>query len=96
MKGLIYLKSEEVMKALLSDRYYMITFGIMEYHNENQMNIRNSYREFLQKNLKFFPVFEVGQDILEKIHFNYRLTYLKESVMAYYLYMEDPTYNQFN
>ena len=30
MKGLIYLKSEEVMKALLSDRYYMITFGIME------------------------------------------------------------------
>lgn len=33
---------------------------------------------------------------MEKIHFNYRLSYLKESVMAYYLYIEDPIYIQFN
>ncbi|CAD8122215.1 unnamed protein product [Paramecium sonneborni] len=96
IRNLIYLKNENVLKRLLSDKFYMTFFGIMEYHSENRGPQRVSYRSFLSSELKFHQITELNPEVMEKIHFNYRLSYLKESVMAYYLYLEDPIYNQFN
>ncbi|CAD8198145.1 unnamed protein product [Paramecium pentaurelia] len=96
IRNLIYLKNENVLKKLLSDKFYMTLFGIMEYHSENKGPQRVSYRNFLSQELKFHQITDLDNEIMEKIHFNYRLSYLKESVMAYYLYLEDPIYNQFN
>ncbi|CAD8207931.1 unnamed protein product [Paramecium octaurelia] len=96
IRNLIYLKNENVLKKLLSDKFYMTLFGIMEYHSENKGPQRVSYRNFLSQELKFHQITDLDLEIMEKIHFNYRLSYLKESVMAYYLYLEDPIYNQFN
>ncbi|CAD8136040.1 unnamed protein product [Paramecium pentaurelia] len=96
IRSLIYIKNENVMKCLLNDKYYETLFGIMEYHSENKGPQRVSYRQFLKNQLKFHRITEFEDSIIEKIHFNYRLSYLKESVMAYYLYIEDPLYNEFN
>ncbi|CAD8210773.1 unnamed protein product [Paramecium octaurelia] len=96
IRSLIYIKNENVMKCLLSDKYYVTLFGIMEYHSENKGPQRVSYRKFLKDELRFHRITEFEDATIEKIHFNYRLSYLKESVMAYYLYIEDPLYNEFN
>ncbi|CAD8196472.1 unnamed protein product [Paramecium pentaurelia] len=96
IRSLIYIKNESVMKSLLSEKYYMTLFGIMEYHSENKGPQRVSYRNFLKNQLRFHKITEFEEETIEKIHFNYRLSYLKESVMAYYLYIEDPLYNEFN
>ncbi|CAD8124767.1 unnamed protein product [Paramecium sonneborni] len=96
IRSLIYIKNENVMKSLLSDKYYVTLFGIMEYHSENTGVQRVSYRNFLKNELKYHQITEFEDSIIEKIHFNYRLSYLKESVMAYYLYIEDPLNNEFN
>ena len=94
---LVFLKDEEVIELLLSDKYYITTFGIMECntynnldHQDNTGKLKVSYRNFLNK-LQYHPLFAITSTTQQKIHFNYRLSYLKESVMAYYLYMEDPT-----
>ncbi|CAD8124934.1 unnamed protein product [Paramecium sonneborni] len=96
IRNLIYLKNLNVLKRLLSDKFYMTLFGIMEYHSEYRGPQRVSYRNFLTSELKFHLITELNPEIMEKIHFNYRLSYLKDSVMAYYLYLQDPIYYQFN
>jgi protein phosphatase-4 regulatory subunit 3 len=56
-------------------------------------DVKNTYRQFLREQCVFHSVFELSPDTIQRIKLSYRLSYLKESVLAYYLYIEDPTYN---
>lgn len=65
---------------MLSERFYMQTFGAFEYLPEvkSQLKCRRFFREAV-----FKQVVEIRNPlILKKIHQNYRATYLKETIFA--------------
>ena len=63
-------------------------------HADNRGRFKVSYRHFLQDQSCFHQMLDTpDEQVAHKVHLTYRLNYLKESVMAYYLYIEDPTYN---
>ena len=70
-----------LIESLLSDQYYLDTFGALEYNPD--IKITESYRDFLKNQLKFNKLNKISNpEILEKIHLNYRLAYLKDTALA--------------
>jgi hypothetical protein len=110
-KGLIQLNIEQMLEVLVSDRFYVATFGALEWDpeamaqgDERVSNFSSTlhYRDFLTKGVQFKKIIDLKQadspvssaeqecfphnySLEERIHMNYRLTFLKDTVMARYI-----------
>lgn len=79
-KYVLLFGDQHLIEAMLSDRFYLQTFGALEYLPEvkGQLKCRKFFKDCLFK--------QVGEiknaTILKKIHHNYRATYLKETIFA--------------
>lgn len=86
-KVLLNLQDLTIVEILLSDNFYLSTFGALEYNPEiNRSHEISKYREFLQtkathKSLVFFSQHE-EKSIKDKITFIYRVNYLKDTALA--------------
>jgi len=90
-KYLITISEQSMLELLVSDDIYLITFGALEHDYDSissQKFIR--HRIFLQEKTRFRNTFEIDDDkILEKIHINYRLIYLRDIAIGRFI--EDTT-----
>lgn len=76
-KNLLSLSNQHLLEILLSDEYYLGTFGALEYHFESK--VQTKHRDFLLNSAKFVNFLNISDDcILYKIRFLYRLTYLRD------------------
>ena len=82
-KGLIMLNEPQLIEACLSDAFFM-DMGILEYdpdYPKHEMGHRGTWRAQACSNR---PLPISHQATLAKIHLSFRLTYLKDVVMARY------------
>jgi len=83
-KGLIMLNEPQLIEACLSDAFFMDTMGILEYDPDYPKH-EMKHREYLESPGLFKQAVPIShQATLAKIHLNFRLTYLKDVVMARY------------
>mmetsp|Transcript_27562 Transcript_27562/g.62552 ORF Transcript_27562/g.62552 Transcript_27562/m.62552 type:complete len:818 (-) Transcript_27562:65-2518(-) len=84
-KGLIMLNEPSLIELCLSDQNVLDTMGILEYDPEYS-NHTIKHREYLKNPNLFKEAVPIKSPaILFKIHLNFRLTYLKDVVMARYI-----------
>jgi len=84
-----------LLELLLSDSYYLLVFGALEYDIDNPPGYKPRYREFLKNQSYYKKVIEFEDpEIVKKIHLNFRISYLRDSVVSSII--DDPLTNQFN
>ncbi|CAD8077761.1 unnamed protein product [Paramecium sonneborni] len=86
IKNIVTVAEHELLQMILSDQNYLFIFGALEYDYE--MNRKNfvSHRQFLEKDLQFLQVVQIkNKERLKTIHFIYRLQYLCDCGLAYYI-----------
>ena len=44
------------------------------------------HRAFFSEKVHFHTIFDLSKEITDQIHFNYRLTYVRDSALAHILY----------
>eukprot|EP00298_Acanthocystis_sp_HF-20_P018339 c21946_g1_i1.p1 GENE.c21946_g1_i1~~c21946_g1_i1.p1 ORF type:complete len:666 (+),score=163.81 c21946_g1_i1:230-2227(+) len=82
LKLIILLNEGSMFDHLLSDSEYLGVFGILEYDPDQASNKPN-HRAFLQQNAKFKQVVPFEDPmIIARIHQNFRVQYLKDSVLT--------------
>ena len=70
-----------ILEDMLGDKHYLNTFGALEYNPD--IKITESYRSFFKEKLKFNKLGKIqDEQILSKIHLNYRFSYLKDTALA--------------
>lgn len=95
----------KLLETLLSDKYYMLTFGAFECKIIINIliiddpaignGIRPHHREFLKNKSYYKKIVDFKeQNILNRIHQNYRITYLRDSVIG--TIIDDPLTNHYN
>ena len=92
-KYLFLLAKRELIEVLVSDEFYTITFGALEYDLESQKKIR--HRMYFKDVAKFKNVLNLdNKEIISKIHINHRLGYLRDTAIGRFI--EEITYININ
>ena len=97
------IADQNLIEMLVSDEFFLITFGALECINilnlddiesfQSQKFVR--HRKFLKEESKFKNIFQIqDSSILEKIHSNYRLSYLRDTATARFI--EEDTVKNIN
>ncbi len=90
-KYLVSISDQTTLEYLMADEMYMITFGALEYDLDSissQKLIR--HRSYFKEKSNFKNTFKIEDGkIIEKIHLNHRLTYLKDIAIGRFI--EDGT-----
>jgi len=95
VKAMVFSDDPAFLEVLLSDEYYMLIFGALEYDPEHAQSLAPKYREFLKNQSYYKKVIEFKDPIMvKKIHLNFRLSYLRDSVIGSII--DDPLTGQFN
>mmetsp|Transcript_25265 Transcript_25265/g.29137 ORF Transcript_25265/g.29137 Transcript_25265/m.29137 type:complete len:642 (+) Transcript_25265:1-1926(+) len=83
-KALLNISDIRLLETLLSNKYYLTTFGALEYNNEiSTKHQETKHRKFLKETVKFKKFLPLDDpEVIEKIHLNYRLAYLKDTALA--------------
>ena len=68
-KNLVLIGDQTIIKTLLNDELYLITFGALEYDFEKMKSI--PHRKYIK-----------NEEIIEKINQNLRLTYLRDTALG--------------
>ena len=80
-KNLILIGDRELLKILIDDKYYLVTFGALEYDFETMKLV--PHRTYFKQIVKFKnPLNIKEQDILYIINQNLRLTYLRDTALS--------------
>ena len=83
-KNLILLADRELMEILLNDDHYLTTFGAFEFDFETQKVI--PHRKYFKEIVKFKNILNIkDKDILDKIHMNHRLSYLRDTAIGRFI-----------
>ena len=83
-KNLILLADRELMEILLNDDHYLTTFGAFEFDFETQKVI--PHRKYFKEIVKFNNILNIkDKDILDKIHMNHRLSYLRDTAIGRFI-----------
>lgn len=83
-KNIILMADPDLLENLMCDFLYNIIFGSLEYDFESQKVMK--HRQFLNETSRFINIVSIKEDkIIEKIHVNYRLAYLRDTVLARFL-----------
>ncbi|KAM0716561.1 hypothetical protein Q7P37_008006 [Cladosporium fusiforme] len=94
MKHLILLNDTSIIEFVVTDQAVMGVVGALEYDPDFPSH-RANHRQYLSDSSKFKQVVKIDNDeIRRKIHYTYRLLYLKDVVLARIL--DDPTFSVLN
>ncbi|OQO10954.1 hypothetical protein B0A48_05209 [Cryoendolithus antarcticus] len=94
MKHLILLNDSSIIEFVVTDQAIMGVVGALEYDPDFPSH-RANHRQYLSDPTKFKQVVEIkDEDVRRRIHCTYRLTYLKDVVLARIL--DDPTFSVLN
>lgn len=94
MKSLILLNDTSIIEFVVTDEAVMGVVGALEYDPDFPSH-RANHRQYLSDSSKFKEVVKIeNDDIRRKIHYTYRLQYLKDVVLARIL--DDPTFSVLN
>lgn len=78
-------QGSELLQALLSDRFYLQTFGALEYlpefHSRRKEDPECRFREFLQAS-RCKQVFDFDEKLCRQMKLLYRVAFLKDTVFA--------------
>ncbi|CAK76441.1 unnamed protein product (macronuclear) [Paramecium tetraurelia] len=86
VKNIVTVSEHELFQTILSDQIYMFIFGALEYDKEMAKSQFVPHRQFLEKNVQFLQVVQIkSKERLKTIHFIYRLQYLRDCGLAYYI-----------
>jgi len=86
-KHIILICDQPALEFLVSDQIYLITFGALE-HDYDSISSHKfiRHRQFFNEKLKFKNPFKIEDaKILEKIHINYRLIYLRDIAIGRFI-----------
>ncbi|CAD8163815.1 unnamed protein product [Paramecium octaurelia] len=86
VKNIVTVAEHELFQIILNDQNYLFIFGALEYDTE--MNKKNfvPHRQYLEKHAQFLQVVQIkSKERLKTIHFIYRLQYLRDCGLAYYI-----------
>ncbi|KAK0252247.1 Platinum sensitivity protein [Friedmanniomyces endolithicus] len=93
-KHLILLNDNAIIEFVVTDQAIMGVVGALEYDPDFPSH-RANHRQYLSDSSKFKEVVPItAPDIRQKIHYTYRLLYLKDVVLARIL--DDPTFSVLN
>ena len=83
-KALLNVSDMKLLETLLSEAYYQTTFGVLEYNTEiSTKHEETKHRAFLKDKAKFKNfMLLTDSEVIDKIHLNYRLAYLKDTALA--------------
>ncbi|CAK3999023.1 related to DUF625 domain [Lecanosticta acicola] len=94
MKHLILLNDTSIIEFIVTDQAVMGVVGALEYDPDFPSH-RANHRQYLSDTSKFKEVVKIEHlNIKQKIHYTYRLLYLKDVVLARIL--DDPTFSVLN
>ncbi|KAF2191488.1 DUF625-domain-containing protein [Zopfia rhizophila CBS 207.26] len=94
MKMLILLNDTAIIEYVVTDEVLLGVVGALEYDPDFPLHKAN-HRQYLSDESKFKEVVKIeDQHIRKKIHYTYRLQYLKDVVLARIL--DDPTFSVLN
>ncbi|PVI05030.1 DUF625-domain-containing protein [Periconia macrospinosa] len=94
MKMLILLNDAAIIEYVVTDEVILGVVGALEYDPDFPLHKAN-HRQYLSDESKFKEVVPIEDDaIKKKIHWTYRLQYLKDVVLARIL--DDPTFSVLN
>ncbi|KAJ4298173.1 Platinum sensitivity protein [Kalmusia sp. IMI 367209] len=94
MKMLILLNDTSIIEYVVTDEVVLGVVGALEYDPDFPLHKAN-HRQYLSDESKFKEVVKIeDQNIKRKIHYTYRLQYLKDVVLARIL--DDPTFSVLN
>ncbi|KAL9097410.1 MAG: hypothetical protein Q9165_000305 [Trypethelium subeluteriae] len=94
MKTLILLNDTAIVEFVVTDEVVLGVVGALEYDPDFPSHKAN-HRQYLSDESKFKEVVPIDDpDIKKKIHYTYRLQYLKDVVLARIL--DDPTFSVLN
>ncbi|KAJ4363671.1 Platinum sensitivity protein [Neocucurbitaria cava] len=94
MKLLILLNDTSIIEYVVTDSVVLGVVGALEYDPDFPLHKAN-HRQYLADESKFKEVVRIEDDsIKRKIHYTYRLQYLKDVVLARIL--DDPTFSVLN
>ncbi|KAI5356779.1 putative PH-like domain superfamily protein [Septoria linicola] len=94
MKHIILLNDTSIIEFIVTDQAIMGVVGALEYDPDFPSH-RANHRQFLSDKSKFKEVVKFDHpDVTKKIHYTYRLLYLKDVVLARIL--DDPTFSVLN
>jgi protein phosphatase-4 regulatory subunit 3 len=94
MKMLILLNDSQIIEYIVKDEVVLGVVGALEYDPDFPLHKAN-HRQYLSDESKFKEVVRIDdENIKRKIHYTYRLQYLKDVVLARIL--DDPTFGVLN
>ena len=94
MKSLILLNDTSIIEFAVTDQALMGVVGALEYDPDFPSH-RANHRQYLSDTSKFKQVVNIdNEEVRRKIHYTYRLQYLKDVVLARIL--DDPTFSVLN
>jgi protein phosphatase-4 regulatory subunit 3 len=94
MKMLILLNDTAIIEYVVTDDVLLGVVGALEYDPDFPMHKAN-HRQYLADESKFREVVKIEDELIKKkIHYTYRLQYLKDVVLARIL--DDPTFSVLN
>jgi len=94
MKMLILLNDTSIIEYVVTDSVVLGVVGALEYDPDFPLHKAN-HRQYLADESKFKEVVRIDDDTIKrKIHYTYRLQYLKDVVLARIL--DDPTFSVLN
>ena len=80
-KNLILSHDKDIIKILMNDNCYLITFAALEYDSESNKCV--SHRKYFKEYVQFKNILKIEEpDILNKINTIIRLMYLKDTVLG--------------
>ncbi|CAD8063600.1 unnamed protein product [Paramecium primaurelia] len=86
VKNIVTVSEHELFQTILNDQNYQFIFGALEYDEEMTKKNFVPHRQFLEKNVSFLQVVQIkSKERLKTIHFIYRLQYLRDCSLAYYI-----------
>ena len=80
-KNLILIGDKDLIEILIDDKYYLITFGALEYDFQTMKSV--PHRKYFKDIVKFKnPLNIQDEEILKKINQNLRLCYLRDTALS--------------
>eukprot|EP01016_Furgasonia_blochmanni_P026500 TRINITY_DN2812_c0_g1_i3.p1 TRINITY_DN2812_c0_g1~~TRINITY_DN2812_c0_g1_i3.p1 ORF type:complete len:702 (+),score=91.85 TRINITY_DN2812_c0_g1_i3:221-2326(+) len=80
---LVSAAESKLLDVLMSDQYYLFVFGALEYDPDSRSQSDISHRRFLTETANFKATVQIQeQEVLELIHINFRLIYLRDCGLA--------------
>lgn len=84
IKNIILIADADLLEKLMSDSLYNVIFAALEYDFESQKLMK--HRQYLNEIANFDNIISIREEkIIEKIQVNYRLAYLRDTVLARFL-----------